>query len=95
MNDFNHKGLLRELNNSSCKFIYYNNHHPYIEDISKNKGYLYLKYNVKYQNVKKNDTPSIEIIMGKGISVLSEEVRYKNSISNNTDYVENTEKLVS
>jgi DNA adenine methylase len=59
---FNHKQVLTLLNKGNNPFIYYNNHHRFIEEISKEQNYSYIKKDVEYTNGNK-PKKSVEILM--------------------------------
>lgn len=59
---FNHKEVLNLVNKGKYQFIYYNNHHSYIENVASENGYTYIKKDVEYTNGNKPKS-SIEILM--------------------------------
>lgn len=62
LGSFNHKQLLNKIKNSDFHFVYYNNHHPLIENFSKKYTFEYMRKDVTYQNGS-SPSKSVEIIM--------------------------------
>lgn len=82
---FNHKEVLNLLNNGKYPFIYYNNHHSFIENIAIKNDYVYVKKDVEYINGNKPKS-SIEILMYG---------RYEQPLQviNNTNYISKLENV--
>lgn len=81
---FDHKEVLKLLNKGKNPFIYYNNHHPMIEEFSTNYGHTYKKNNVDYRNGN-NPKSTVEIIMYSSRKIMS------NTLTMSVDLEENVE----